>query len=389
MRADVPTAATVSACLITKNESSHLPDCLSSLAGQVDEVVVVDTGSTDGTVAIARHAGCRVFTLPWRQDFSEPRNLGLEMARSDWILYVDADERLSCSGAGSLGSRLMDPTATAARVKFHPKRDMTAYAEYRLFRRDPRIRFSGAMHETMLPGIVEVCAQDGTRIVDHFEVALFHLGYEGDQSAKHARNLPLLEKAIADDPLRVYLRYHLGMTLFALGRTDEAEAPLVKGMENAGLARVSGGARAEGSMCAQVLSAIRLERGETDGALEAVETGLALYADNLALRWMKARCLVALELRRAAIDALEPLLAMDAETVFDPRMAYEKSLFGADTLGLLGSAWFGLGAFETAQSCFERAAACAAEPREFLVKAQLAKAKLAKSQPAKAHSFGQ
>ena len=370
--------ATVSACLITRNESSHIANCLSSLAGQVDEIVLVDTGSTDDTVQVAECFGCRIFTQPWHDDFSEPRNLGLAMAKGDWILYIDADERLSCPAGTSLARLLPGPEAAAARVKFHPRTDMTPYAEYRLFRRDERIRFSGAMHETMLPGIVKVCEQDGLQIIDRFEVELHHFGYEGDQSAKHARNLPLLERAIVNDPLRVYLRFHLGMTLYEIGHYEEAEEQLVKGMETAGLEHATDSARVEGSMCAQILSAILLERGKADEALEIVDRGLSLYSNNLALRWMRARCLVPLRRHKKAIEEIEPFLTKDAGQVFDPRMAYEKSLFGVDTLGLLGSALFGLKDFETAAIHFERAAQIADEPREFLAKAHLARARAVK-----------
>src|SRR5213592_4364106 len=84
----------LTAAMIARDEERHLPDCLASLTDVVDEVVLVDTGSVDSTVEIARAHGATVLHHVWRDDFSAPRNLGLDNARGRWILYIDADERL-------------------------------------------------------------------------------------------------------------------------------------------------------------------------------------------------------------------------------------------------------------------------------------------------------
>ena len=91
--------ARLSLCLIAKNEEALLPGCLESVRGHVDDIVLVDTGSTDRTMAIAREAGATVLERPWDDDFSAPRNLAARHARGEWILMLDADERLA-PGAG-------------------------------------------------------------------------------------------------------------------------------------------------------------------------------------------------------------------------------------------------------------------------------------------------
>lgn len=85
---------TISACMIVKNEEKNLPRCLDSIGNLVDEIVVVDTGSTDRTVQIAESYGARIFHSPWRDDFSFHRNESMEHATGDWILRIDADEEL-------------------------------------------------------------------------------------------------------------------------------------------------------------------------------------------------------------------------------------------------------------------------------------------------------
>ena len=83
---------TISLCMIMKNEEKRLLRCLNSVRGLVDDIIICDTGSTDRSVEIARQLGCKVFTDPWQNDFSRPRNLSIGAAKSDWILILDPDE---------------------------------------------------------------------------------------------------------------------------------------------------------------------------------------------------------------------------------------------------------------------------------------------------------
>ncbi len=91
----MPDTSTLSLCLIAKNEETHLARCLASVRDLVDEMIVVDTGSTDRTVEIARSFGARVLSFAWQDDFSLARNFSLEQATSDWLLVLDADESIA------------------------------------------------------------------------------------------------------------------------------------------------------------------------------------------------------------------------------------------------------------------------------------------------------
>ena len=84
----------ISLCMIVRDEEECLPRCLESARGIVDEIIVVDTGSTDRTVGIALAFGAKVVSFPWSGDFSEARNRGLDLATCEWILALDADEEL-------------------------------------------------------------------------------------------------------------------------------------------------------------------------------------------------------------------------------------------------------------------------------------------------------
>jgi len=82
----------ISLCMIMKNEAKRLRRCLISVRGLVDEIIIVDTGSTDNSCSIARSSGCKVVSQTWQQDFSRPRNLSIALAKCDWILIMDPDE---------------------------------------------------------------------------------------------------------------------------------------------------------------------------------------------------------------------------------------------------------------------------------------------------------
>ncbi|HQH66818.1 MAG TPA: glycosyltransferase family 2 protein, partial [Candidatus Hydrogenedentes bacterium] len=92
----------LSIVMIVKNEAGRLGECLASVRGIADEIVVGDTGSTDSTVAVAEGFGARVLTIPWRDDFAWARNRVLEAATGDWLLHVDADEAVDSEGAGRI-----------------------------------------------------------------------------------------------------------------------------------------------------------------------------------------------------------------------------------------------------------------------------------------------
>lgn len=105
--AEKSTSATLSACVIARDEASNLPDCLASVAF-CDEIVLVDSGSTDATVEIARAAGARVVEQPWL-GFAAQRNVALDHATGEWVLEIDADERLSAELRSDIERFLADP----------------------------------------------------------------------------------------------------------------------------------------------------------------------------------------------------------------------------------------------------------------------------------------
>lgn len=184
----------LSACLIVRDEERFLDRCLASLHGIVDEICVLDTGSSDRSREIARTHGTLLGSFAWCDDFAAARNACLDMATGDWILQVDADEELVAPPPGEL-ERILSGPATCHLVELELRGDRASERTWqpRLFRRDVRLRYRRALHETIMDALAEhhlpPPAECGLLLVHH--------GYVGDVVAsrdKIDRNRRILRK---------------------------------------------------------------------------------------------------------------------------------------------------------------------------------------------------
>lgn len=358
-------AVRISACLIVKDEQAFLDGCLQSLQGFVDEVVIVDTGSVDETLAIARRHGALVIETPWRDDFAAARNLGLTAASGDWILYIDADERLETPSRETMRLRLNETDVFAARVFFQVHLNSTLGREYRLFRNDPRLRFRGAIHETIRPDLDMLRDSIGAREIDNSS-KLIHLGYEGDLTNKHRRNLPLLRSALQQNPDRLYYWNDLAKTLNALDQVDEAIEIASRGLAR-GEGRDDDGSREMLALLAYTNAGMRLARGED--VLSLVDWGLTLRPGNWSLQFLRARALIERTRYEEAITLLDALVAQDAAAICDPMIAHDIRIFGCYAHDLTGLALLRMGQRQAAAQAFSRAAAAAPFDLSYRVKA--------------------
>ncbi len=214
--------AEVSACLIVRDEAEMLPACLESIASVVDEICIVDTGSSDGTLEIARQAGARVCEIEWENDFSAARNVSLQMATKPWIFVIDADERLDPSSAKTLRKIVNESDKTAFFVmREDQKQDGTSerLLVARLFRNDPRIRYFRPVHEDIMDS---VCAIDD-EVPDACGIRILHLGYLPEVMKgrdKLARNISILRQHYERCPDDLFCGYKL---FISLGESEGTE----------------------------------------------------------------------------------------------------------------------------------------------------------------------
>jgi len=366
----------LSAAMIVRDEAEHLDACLRSLDGLVDEIVVVDTGSVDESVEVARRHGAVLGQEPWRGDFATPRNRSLDLASGEWILYIDADERVR-PGDNAERRRQLDAMTDVAAccVPFVPRVGWTPYLEYRLWRHDPEIRFSGRMHESIVPAIHAVARRDRRRVAVSDVVEIDHLGYEGDQSHKHARDEPILLAALEEHPERIFYYDHLARVYQALGRREEARATWLRGME---IARARDVEHADDRLLWINLITDGLDRGELDEELQQlVGEALDRFPRLPALELAAAKADFASGDPEMAARRLEWLTSLSPAEVIATGSAYDERVLGEWAWNLLGLCRFALGDFGAAADAFARAERAAPDVPDYTVRRRLAEARSA------------
>jgi len=213
--------AGISLCMIVKNEERFLADCLRSVCGVVDEINVVDTGSTDRTVEIAREHGAHVIFREWRNDFAWARNEALTMATRRWTLVLDADEEITPESLPLLRALRETPAAvTGVYTRIQNVIDdqsgaaTMTHALARIFPTTPRIRYRNVIHESVtLDG-------DQHLVSVSSPILIRHKGYTADVmegKAKLQRNKPLLERAIREAADDSFSWFNFGVSAIVSG----------------------------------------------------------------------------------------------------------------------------------------------------------------------------
>jgi hypothetical protein len=199
------TGLTLSLCMIVKDEEEMLPGCLAPLAGVVDEMIVVDTGSSDRTVEIAESFGATVVHFPWTGSFAEARNVSIDAAHGDWIIYLDADEHMEAEDARGLRALL----ARAWREGFYLAEtnytggedtgSAMTHMALRVWRNRPQYRFEGRIHEQKTHSMPTYLAERW----EHTSIRVRHYGYLTQRiqgKEKSRRNIELLEQEARENP---------------------------------------------------------------------------------------------------------------------------------------------------------------------------------------------
>ncbi len=263
----------LSLSMIVKNEERFLPGCLESVTGLVDEIVVVDTGSTDSTREIAAGFGAKVFDFEWCDDFSAARNESLRHTTGDWVLYLDADERISQvyhkmirkMMAGGEGDafllNLKSKIGTAEDSQYH----LVSYP--RLFRKLAGVRFTGRVHEQITSSLNQVRAR-----IAPSDVIVDHLGYAQDDDVileKARRNYSLLLGQVERRENYGYALYQLGQTEVILGETEKGLSRLREALAAGGF-----GKSVEASIQG-IIAENMLKNGDEEAALAACDKSLA------------------------------------------------------------------------------------------------------------------
>jgi tetratricopeptide (TPR) repeat protein len=299
---------TVALCMIVKNEEIFLEDCLKSVQGAVDEICIVDTGSTDRTIEIAEKFGAKIGHFAWTGDFATARNKSIEMATADWILVLDADETITPESKEEIRrvSRDKSKIGYACVIenllgdKVGDGKQMAMI--FRFFQNRPDMRYEGIIHEQMIPS-----AQRTGMPNESSQIRIIHKGYlkkHVDERNKNERNLRILLEQEKQEPGNPYCHFNLGQTYKMLGRVPEAEKHYRRGYEILRDAPDASTIPYFASLFFSFTDLLR-EAGRLEEANDIAEEGMRLFPTYPDLQFTKANILMAMERYEEAIKIYE------------------------------------------------------------------------------------
>lgn len=346
----VPAAPRISLCMIVRNEERVLSDCLASAKPWFDEIIVVDTGSTDRTLEIARDHGVRLYEHAWQDSFSDARNVSLKYATGDWIFWMDADDTLPPSS----GETIRKVAAQAPRevvgfvipVQFVDDSPGagTRVDHVKLFRNVPGVCFEGHIHEQVLPSLRALGGQ-----IARCDALVLHSGYDTSpegQARKRERDKRLLGLDLAARPDHPFVLFNLGMTAHYSSEHAEAVDWLRKCIS------VSQPAESHVRKAYAMLGVSLRELGQPQAAIEIWLRGLAAVKDDPELRFHLAMTLANLgELRESRLH-YEAIQSLGTDDHFS---SIDIGILGFKTYHNLGAVCMGLGDYEAAKANWRRA----------------------------------
>lgn len=277
---------TVSLCMIVKNEEKNLDACLSPIADLFDEIIIIDTGSQDSTKEIAGRYTSHVYDFPWCDNFAAARNKSLQHATSDWIFWLDADDRITTSELPNLRA-LLSELSVERKVymintvcHFQYESDGTHFLTHaRLFPRTTELMWKGRVHEQLHPCPTKL----GYKFV-YPPLKIDHLGYSDitQRQKKLHRDIRLLRIDYAMDPEDPSTLFHLSLAHGRAGNHVEAKKHLQM------LYKMQFPVSDWQRRVYDLLVGYALKEGDFQSALKYAKEGLSLFPNDIPLLYQKA-----------------------------------------------------------------------------------------------------
>lgn len=299
--------------MIVKNEEDLIEQCLQSVQKLVNEIIIVDTGSTDQTINICKKYNASVFSYEWNDHFADARNYGLSKANGDWILWLDADEKLEDKKTKLIQEAIQQ---TNELMIFMPivnyygdslpiqEEDAFIYYQPRLFRNHAGIQFTNRIHETpQLPQPLEP-----SNDIVSIDTEIYHYGYIKkitDQRNKSQRNLQALFKEYQDSSHSPWIEYHLASEFYRLKEYQTAFNYLNKSILGFLLQGYTPPA-----LLYRLKYDILFETGSFEVASSSIEKALLLYPDYVDLHFLKGLFLFQIKNYPAAIASFDKCLEL-------------------------------------------------------------------------------
>lgn len=320
----------ISLCMIAKNESDFIGNCIKSALPYVKQIIVVDTGSTDQTPEIAQSLGAEVYPFSWINDFSAARNYSLEKATGDWILFLDCDEEID----PNLGHHLMEAIQSENYDAYYldirnllgEDQEIT-FQSVRLFRNLPQFRFKGKIHEQISDSIFQ---HAGPARIGRLNVTLLHHGYNPKKvniPSKIVRNVRLLEESRGDRVCRdgFYL-YNVGIEYTRQGQYQKALENFIEAL------KVTNPSSGYAPPLVYKLVVCLIELGRYRDALEQLAYFQSIYPDYGELFFLQAASHIRCGRYSLAAHSIEKATKMRHR---NPKYPVEGKVFGQSPEQLL------------------------------------------------------
>lgn len=223
---------TLSLAMIVKDEEKWLATCLDSVKDIVDEIVIVDTGSTDRTKEIAESYGAKVYDFKWVEDFSAARNFAFSKATQEFILWLDADDRLDAPEKLKPLLAALDPQFGCILMQYFYGFDefgncTALHMKNRVVRNDGNFMWKGRIHEDLIPTMT-------AGVSSTTEVAIYHRADGTRVRASSERNLRIALSEYKENPLDARIVFNVANSCVGLGRNEEAVKYYLEYLEKSG-----------------------------------------------------------------------------------------------------------------------------------------------------------
>jgi GT2 family glycosyltransferase/tetratricopeptide (TPR) repeat protein len=301
--------ADISLFMIVKNEERVLRDCLQSAQPFFNQIVIVDTGSTDRTVEIAKEFGAEVHKFKWCDDFAAARNESMKYATGKWLFWMDADDTLPwATGEGMIRAVLNAPPDLAGfymKVRFVTDDPQfgTVVDHVKLFRNKPGLKWEHRIHEQILPSLREKVGDVG-----YLNVEVLHSGYdtsEEGQRRKRERDAKLLALELQEKPDHPFVLFNIGMTHHYNKEYEQAEEFLERSIKRC---------RAGETILRKAYALLAVSQnllGNKEEALKTILSGLEACPGDPELLYRKGQMLAEADRPAEAVEAYRSVIGQD------------------------------------------------------------------------------
>jgi tetratricopeptide (TPR) repeat protein len=348
----------LSLCMIVKNEAYNLPRCLASAQPHVNEMIVVDTGSEDNTVEVARQFGAKISYFEWCDDFAAARNAALAEATGEWILVLDADEELivKIENLHQQLQRSADVREYACALSnIGSDKNLVTTFVARLFRNLPGVYFLGRFHE-------QVCFPENSshpKLSQTLEgIEILHYGYTPEIKTQKLinRNIPILESMRQQEELGLMWLTSLADMYEVAGFLEQSQACYSEAFERILPYVLQGDCPSETGYLRFLLYKLgwqSLDTEDYETARLLMERGLTWFFDYPPLSYVAGLTLFHLGFPRGAIAYFEDCLQMQHEKSYTKAEPFDSAYMSSHPAFSMGYSWMRLNCLQKAEAAFK------------------------------------